>query len=261
MLEPFLINPPRRRFRSNPLGVDDLVILNPPARKKRAKKRSKPMASVRRKRNKKGRFVKGSAAPKRRRRRTTVHRKVSAPKRRRRAVSRRKGIRAHTIRRHSVYISNPRRGRRRYRRNPLGISTASIMPTLKEGAMIAAGAIVVGNAMSYIPYVNTLTGVTRHAARLGVAIAGGMVIGKYVSPSLGRAFAMGGVVVTALQIAQENFPTLVALSSTDEMALGLYYAAPKKALGEYNVGPSMNGQPDGLHFETDMPARLTQNRF
>jgi hypothetical protein len=137
----------------------------------------------------------------------------------------------------------------------------SIVPTLKEGAFIALGAIAVGHAMSRLPYVSTLVGPTRHLARLGVAILGGKVIAKFLKqPALGRAFAMGGVVATALQVASENFPAMVPLSSMDEMALGMYYAPP--ALSEYYAsGPTVAGQPDGLSFEQDMPERLSQNRF
>jgi hypothetical protein len=262
-IEAFLINPPKRRYRSNPLGVDELAILNPP-RKRRAKKRRTKVA-IRRKRNSKGRFVKGGTKRRRtvKRRRSTVSRRVSAPKRRRRSTSRRRKT-VQTLRRHSVYVTNPRRRRRSYRRNPGigGLSIGSIVPTLKEGAFIALGAIAVGHAMSRLPYVSTLVGPTRHIARLGVAILGGKLISKFLKqPALGRAFAMGGVVATALQVASENFPALVPLSSTDEMALGMYYAAPM-ALGEYYAsGPTVAGQPDGLSFEQDMPERLMQNRF
>lgn len=265
MLEPFLINPPKRRYRSNPFGVDELAILNPPARKKRAKKRRKTMARVKRRRGPKGRFVK--ATKRTRRRRPAVRRRrstaVRAPRRRRRVAKRRSPVTR--LRRHAVYQTNPHR-RRRYRRNPgLGglFSTGGIMPTIKEGAFIALGAIAVGNAMSRLPYVSTLTGYTRHLARLGVAILGGKVIAKFLKqPALGRAFAMGGVVATALQIAAEQFPSYVALSSMDEMALGMYYAGPRGALSEYYAsGATVSGQPDGLSFESDMPERLTQNRF
>jgi len=265
MIEPFLINPPRR-YRSNPLGVDELVILNPPA-KRRAKKRRTKVA-IRRKRNSKGRFVKGGTKTKARRRRSS--RKTVA--RVRRAV-RRSGVRrkVRTLRRRTVYVTNPRRRRsharrvhhRRYRRNPgLGFSMGSIVPTVKEGAFIALGAIAVGHAMARLPYVSTLTGPTRHLARIAVAIFGGKLISKFLKqPALGRAFAMGGVVATALQLAAENFPALVPMSSADEMALGMYYASPM-ALGEYYAaGPTVAGQPDGLSFEQDMPERLMQNRF
>jgi hypothetical protein len=141
----------------------------------------------------------------------------------------------------------------------------SIVPTLKEGAFIALGAVAVGQAMARLPYVSALVGPTRHIARLGVAILGGQLISKFLKqPALGRAFAMGGVVATALQLAQENFPAIVALNSMDEMALGMYYATPgvSGALNEYYAaGPTVAGQPDGLSFEQDMPERLTQNRF
>ena len=261
MLEAFLINPPSRGgFKSNPFGVDELAILNPP-RRKRAKKGKKKMAKTR-KRNSKGRFVKGGS--KRRTRKVSTARRVSAPKRRRRTAKKRRSP-VTRLRRHAVYATNPRRRRRSYRRNPgIGINTGSIMHTLKEGAMVALGAVAVGNAMAHVPYVNTLTGNTRHAARLGVAVLGGALIAKYFSRDLGKAFAMGGVVATALQVASENFPTLVPLSSTDEMALGMYYATPTPtpALSEYYAsGPTVSGQPDGLSFEQDMPERLMQNRF
>lgn len=261
-VEAFLINPPKRRYRSNPFGVDELAILNPP-RKKRGKKRRAKVATTRR-RNKKGRFVKGGTKRRKatRRRRSVVSRRVHAPKRRRRTTHRRRAVQ--TLRRHSVYVTNPRRRRRSYRRNPGigGLSMSSIVPTIKEGAFIALGAIAVGHAMSRLPYVSTLVGPTRHIARLGVAILGGKLISKFLKqPALGRAFAMGGVVATALQVAQENFPALVPLSSTDEMALGMYYASPA-AVGEYYAsGPTVAGQPDGLSFEQDMPERLMQNRF
>ena len=140
----------------------------------------------------------------------------------------------------------------------------SIVPTIKEGAFIALGAIAVGHAMSRLPYVSTLTGPTRHIARLGVAILGGKLIAKFLKqPALGKAFAMGGVVATALQVASENFPALVPLSSTDEMALGMYYTGRGAVgMGDYYAsGPTVAGQPDGLSFEQDMPERLMQNRF
>ena len=266
MLEPFLINPPKRRFRSNPMGVDELAILNPPARKRRTKKRRTKVA-IRRKRNSKGRFVKGGVKTRARRRRS-VRRRPAAKRtvtRVRRAL-RRSGSkrRVRSLARRTVYVTNPRHKRRRsYRRNPgMSLSVGSIVPTLKEGAFIALGAVAVGHAMARLPYVSTLTGPTRHLARLGVAILGGKLIAKFLKqPALGKAFAMGGVVATALQVAAENFPALVPLSSTDEMALGMYYATPG-AIGEYYAsGPTVAGQPDGLSFEQDMPERLMQNRF
>jgi hypothetical protein len=247
MLEPFLINPPTKRTRSNPFGVDELAILNPPRRRK-------AKMATKRKRGPKGRFVK--AGKKRTRKRSVA----ITPKRRRRTTKKRRSP-VTRLRRHAVYQTNPRR-RRSYRRNPggLGFSMGSIVPTIKEGAFIALGAIAVGHAMSRLPYVSTLTGPTRHLARLGVAILGGKLISKFLKqPALGRAFAMGGVVATALQVASENFPTLVPLSSTDEMALGMYYAQP--ALSEYYAAGQVGHQPDGLSFEQDMPERLTQNRF
>jgi hypothetical protein len=257
MMEPFLINPPRRRYSSNPLGVEELAVLNPP--KRRAKKRRTKVATRKKKRNSKGQFIKGGVA-KKRHRRTTKRRSVArrtSPKRRR-STSRQR-TRIATLRRHSVYVTNPKRRRRSYRRNPgIGLSMGSIVPTLKEGAFIALGAVAVGHAMARLPYVSTLTGPTRHLARLGVAILGGKLISKFLKqPALGKAFAMGGVVATALQVAAEQFPSLVPLSSTDEMALGMYYTDPTLSLGEYNMGH----QPDGLSFETDMPERLSQNRF
>ena len=262
MMEAFLINPPKRRYRSNPLGVDELVILNPPRRKKAGKKRRAKVA-IRRKRNSKGRFVKGGVKTKSRRRRPSRRRAAKRTVTRVRRALRRSGSRRRvkSLARRTVYVTNPRRRRRSYRRNPMGVSMGSIVPTLKEGAFIALGAVAVGQAMARLPYVSTLVGPTRHIARLAVAILGGQVISKFLKqPALGKAFAMGGVVATALQLAQENFPTIVAMSGTDEMALGMYYATP--ALSEYYAaGPTVAGQPDGLSFEQDMPERLTQNRF
>lgn len=261
MMEPFLINPPKRvktikrrrsrRTNTNP-GIEELALLNPPRRKK--------MAVKRRSRNRKGQFTKASRRRKTtRRRRSTVARVIRrrSPARRRSVARRRRTARVHTLRRHSVYITNPRR--RRSRRNPpLGLSMSSIVPTLKQGAFIALGAAAVSHAMARLPFVKDQVGVMRHVARLGVAVIGGTVLARFIGRDLGKAFAMGGVITTIMALGQEQFPAVFTPVSGD-MALGMYYAEPgvAGALGEYySSGPAVAAQPDGLSWDSDMPGRL-----
>jgi hypothetical protein len=101
-----------------------------------------------------------------------------------------------------------------------------MFPLLKEGAFLAAGAVVTTQIYTrFVPdTIKTQRGLN-HLARAGVALVGGYVVGRFVSKKLGNAFALGGV-SSAIVIAANDFlgAAAVPLGSIEEGALGAYYA-------------------------------------
>ena len=170
-----------------------------------------------------------------------------------------------TLRRRTAYQTNPpkrRKSSRRVRRNPPGVGglkMSSVVPILKEGLFLAVGSVAVTQVMARVPYVNTLVGMPRQAARLAVAIIGGTLIGKYVNKEFGKAFALGGVLTTVNELGQENLPSVFGAPGLPTGTVSEYYAGG--ALSEYYAGgPSLSAQPDGLSYgETDLPERLNSS--
>ncbi len=220
----------------------------------------------RRRRNRLGRFVKGSAR-KSRRRRNPIAALAANPRRRRRRharVRRRNPIalaanpRRRRRRNPIALAANPRRRRRRsravrstrrYRRNPSGfgsiksmLSVRGLTNTLMPAAIGGAGALGVDLALSYIPglpeWFNTPTG--RIVARVVGAIGVGMLAGMVTNRRTGALVTSGALTVTAYgaikEFAANNFPQLAGISPPaygDFSDLRIGYIDPAPRLGAY----------------------------
>lgn len=212
-------------------------------------------------RTKSGRFAKRPARRRRTRARRRTYRRnpgvadlmlMNPPRKRRR--------RSRKVSRRRSYA----RRARRYASKSLLPSVKGIMGTVQEGAFLAAGSVLVSQVMArFVP--DTLkAGPQKHLVRLGVAILGGRAVSKFVSPKLGHAFTLGGVMSTVLIAANEYLGGAIApLGGMDELALGAYYAAPGVGgLNAYYTPGMVSAQPDFLGYESDIPERLSPaNRF
>lgn len=212
-----------------------------------------PRGSKRRRRNRKGQFVKGSSAPsRRRRRRRSAVAATSAPRRRRRrAVAR---------------ISNPRRKRRTYvshfarrrRRNPrANFSVGGVARALVPAGIGAVGAVALDVLMGYAPLPVALkTGIPRHAVRIAGAIGLGLVAGKFFGGEKGKLVGAGALTVALYSIIRETVqkfaPTLPGLGDYEEVTVGYMDPASTVQLG---TGAYMNGM-DSQAIESGMSAYM-----
>ncbi len=237
----------------------EAFLINPP--RKRGKKTKARKIKMARRRTKSGRFAK------------TRSRRVSANPRRRRSA--RRSYRNNPGMSELMLLNPPRkrRGRPRVRKSTLrsrarkygrrisrGLSFAGILPTLKEGAMLGIGAIVVNNLhMRFVPDSLKADKFMSFAARAGISVAGGMLISKFIGQKFGQAFALGGVAYSVMVLANQSFPEYAPLGGLEE-----YYASV--GMGDYytpkSLPETMQAQPDGLNWEAGIPERLSPaNRF
>lgn len=170
-------------------------------------------------------------AARKRRRRTTARR--AAPRRRRRTTTKRRSP-VTKLRRHSIYLTNPRRRRRgrvrRYRRNP------AFLKQIQQGAM-DAGATLVGGAVGrmasgFIPI--DQKGLTGVAVQLGVAVVVGMGARQFVSADTARFITAGAMQVPIKNLITTFVPQAGAF-------LGDY-----DNVGAYAVGGGNNGMGNYL---------------
>ena len=216
----------------------EIAVMNPRrSRKGRKKHRSNPAM----KRNSKGRFVKRASNPRRRKRRHNARRKVHRVKRAR-AVS----IKVNPRRRRRR--SNPRhhyRVRRR-RSNPISLAgiTSGLVPSLTNGAIGGAGALVNSILLGYLspmlPSTMT-TGYAYDAVRIASAAVLG-IVGKKFGGSKGAIAGEGAMAVAMYfllrDICTAMVPTLplgdyeeVSIDGTADQ-LGAYMD-PARPLGAY----------------------------
>lgn len=224
----------------------------------------------RRRRNRLGRFTKGSARKSRRRRNPIAALAANPRRRRRRHVSRRRrnpiALAANPRRRRRHARSavavrstrrrrNPRATRRRYRRNPSAmggfksmLSLRGLTNTLVPAAIGGAGALGVDLALSYMPglpeWFSTPTG--KIVARVVGAIGVGVIAGMLTNRRTGALVTSGALTVTAYgaikSFAVQTFPQLAGISPPeygDFSDTRLGYLDPAPRLGAYmqrNVG-------------------------
>ena len=232
--------------------MSTLFMVNPP--RKGAKKRKKPRSAKQKAATKKmlaarkksigGKRKTRTVAKKRKARSTSqgarmARKKRAAPKRRRRtSVKRRSPVTS--LRRHSVYLTNPRkrkRGRRRgtYRSNP------GIVSQLKQGAM-DAGATLVGGAVArtasgLLPLPKD--GIAGVAAGIGVALLVGMGARKVVSADTARFITAGAMQVPIKNLITTFVPQAGAFLG-DYDSVGAY-ALPNAGVGDYLNPGAMYG--------------------
>lgn len=242
-----------KRFQGEPFLVNPhLFIVNKGRKKKVMAKKSRKRRTP--PRNAKGRFVKRAAAKVTRRRRS-VKRSYAAPRRatarrRRSAPRRRSVIRAP---RHSVILTNPRRRRRSYRRNPAILSKLGLSnPTLKVVGFTVGGMVgtpfVEGFAQTVIPASISSTKIGSYAVKIASALAVSFAVGKIFGREAGRSAFIGGASYIAVQAFREFVPGVLPASSGTGYYLG---QAHQPLLGEYQprgLGQTqiMQGVPDRL---------------
>jgi hypothetical protein len=180
--------------------------------------------------------------PRKRRKAKSSHRRArraraSNPRRRRRHVARVANPRRRH-RRHVARMGNPRR-RRRYARNPSFRSISSgIAPTLKAGAIGAAGALGLdllwGYGAKYLP-TSLATGMAASAAKLlGSVLIG--VIGNKLLRGKGQAMAVGAATVAIHEIAKAQLASAMpSLPLGAYLPMGAYLGIGTNAMGVRNT--------------------------
>lgn len=241
----FMVNPPRRKSRKRRTAAQKratakMIAANKRKRSAGKKKRRAPARA----RNKVRRIRKlnRKVAPvaRKRRRRTTARR--AAPRRRRRSSTKRRSP-VTSLRRHSVYLTNPRRKRRRvrrsrYRRNP------SIVGQIKQGVFDAGATLAGGAAARVVSGMLPLPkdGLAGTASSLAVALAVGMVARKVVSHDTARFLTAGAMQVPVKNLITTFLPGAGAyLGDYDNIGT---YAVGAGGVGNY-LSPGMYGQPIG----------------
>jgi hypothetical protein len=176
--------------------------------------------------------------PKRRRRRKHARRR-SNPHHRRRAH--RRSHRRHRARRRNPSFRRIRRYSRRRRSNPLSLGgfKGAVLPTVKEGFVGAAGALMLDAAWGYInpklPATISGSPYLQFAVKCLAAVGVGMLGGKLLRGKA-RDLAVGGVTVAAhdmlKSVLQTSLPTVfgsggtLALSGYGHMGAYLSGSAP-----------------------------------
>lgn len=204
-------------------GIEDmpeLFVVNPSARRGAASKR-KAMATP--KRNRSGRFVKGSA------------KRRAAPARRRRAS-----------RQVAIFSANPtarpkrRRAakrtttkRRTYRRNPSGRKMfGGIGQLIIPAAGVGGGAVLAELFMGYLPIpANFKSGVMRQVTKGAVGLAAGWVISNVLKQKKLGFYVMAGAVVIAVHDGIKEFLVSRAPDFSGKGAFGQYVAPLRRQFG------------------------------
>lgn len=176
-----------------------------------------------------------------RRRKARRNMKTAANPRRKRA--RRKAARGYTVgnapvRRRKL---NPKRGRRRARRNPKFSIAAIQRQAIMPAAIGGVGALALDVAFGALPIpANFKTGAMGSVAKLVGAVVLGKLAGKALGARAGEAVTVGAVTIQAYNLikgfAQKAMPTLPMGEYISGMDAALPYYTPQAALGYANAG-------------------------
>lgn len=231
----FMVNPPKRKSRKRRTAAQKratakMIAANKAKRRgTKKRRRSAPKVSTRRKRK--------AVTPmaKRRRRRTTARK--AAPRRRRRSTAKRRSP-VTSLRRHSVYLTNPRRRKRRvrrFRRNP------ALFAQLRQGAMDAGAALVGGAAGRIVTGMLPLPkeGLAGVASSLAVALGVGFAARKVVSADTARFITAGAMQVPIKNLITTFVPQAGAFLG-DYDNIGTYALPGENQMGNY-LSPGMYG--------------------
>ena len=242
----YMVNAPKRKSRKRRTAAQKratakMIAANKAkrrgkvARRKTVKRRARRTASpTTRKRRTTRRAT--TMARKRGRKRATARRRTSTRRRRSSGARRRSPVTR--LRRNSVYLTNPRRRRRRarYGRNP------SIVSQIKQGVMDAGATLAGGAAARTVSGMLPLPkdGVAGAASGLAVALAVGILARKVVSSDTARFITAGAMQVPVKNLITTFVPGAGAfLGDYDSMGA---YALPT-GVGNY-LSPGMYGVPE-----------------
>jgi hypothetical protein len=234
----FMVNPPKRRksrkrrTAAQKAATRKMLAANKAKRRiKAARRRGRKFGGVAKQLPRKRKVANVA----KRRRRTTARK--AAPRRRRRSSTAKRRSPITTLRRRSVYLTNPRRRKRRvrrFRRNP------ALFAQLKQGAM-DAGATLVGGAIGRMATgalplpKDGLAGV---AASLAVALGVGFAARKVVSADTARFITAGAMQVPIKNLITSFVPQAGAFLG-DYDSIGAY-ALNGEGMGNY-LAPGMYG--------------------
>lgn len=235
----FMVNPPKRKSRKRRTAAQKAAtrkMLAANKKKRGTKKRRRTVAKTSSRKR-------APVMAKRRRKRATTARRTVRRRRTAKGAKRRSPIT--TLRRRSVYMTNPRKRRRsrsRYRRNP------GIVSQLKQGAM-DAGATLVGGAVArmatgLVPLPKD--GIAGAASGLAVALGVGIAARKIVSSDTARFITAGAMQVPIKNLITTFVPQAGAfLGDYDNVGT---YALPQ-GVGDYLNPGSMYGSPQDSEVE------------
>ncbi len=232
----FMVNPPKRKSRKRRTAKQKAATRKMiAARKKLLRTRgAKPKRVVKYNPPRKRRVQRKVATVARKRRRRTTARRASPRRRRRSSAKRRSPVTS--LRRHSVYLTNPHRKRRRlFRGNP------GIFATVQQGAM-DAGATLVGGALGrmasgLVPLPKD--GLTGVAVQLGVAVGVGFVARQVVTADTARFITAGAMQVPIKNLITTFVPQAGAFLG-DYDNIGAYQLPNGNGMGNY-LSPGMYG--------------------
>lgn len=234
----FMVNPPtrkkKRRTAAQKRATKKMLEANKKRRATKKRRRSATKITTRRKR------TEGATMARKR-----TKKRATTTRRRRRSTAKRRSP-VTTLRRHSVYATNPRRKRGKRRRSRVHRNPA-IFATLKQGAM-DAGATLVGGAVARMA--NGLLplpkdGVAGVASSLAVALGVGLAARRVVSHDTARFITAGAMQVPIKNLITTFVPQAGAFLG-DYDSVGAY-ALPTPGVGDY-MNPGMYGHGDEVEI-------------
>lgn len=240
-----------------------LMILNP----RRTRKAAKTSARRRKMTAKQLRYfgprrARKAAAPKKKKRRAGPAKIVIVESNPKRASMARKRKSGGKRRRHSrkSFLSNPKRARRRFRRNPRIPGASIFNNAIVPGMIGAAGALGVDVFMASVPMPAQLRrGYFVPVVKIAVALLIGMGVSAVSNREAGEEAAAGGVIVTLYGLARNfmltRLPNVPLGRYVPMRGMGMRRYVPMKGMG-YGPRPMLppNGQrPGGLAYYS--PAR------
>lgn len=239
----FMVNPPRRKKRRTAAQKRATAKMISANKRKRAKKRRRTSSVATSRRKRKG----VATMAKRGRKRSSAKRRTTTRRRRRSVRQHRSPVTK--LRRHSVYLTNPRRRRRSrrrsFRRNP------AVFAQLKQGAMDAGATLVGGAAARMASGVLPLPkdGLAGVASGLAVALGVGYAARKVVRGDTARFITAGAMQVPIKALITTFVPGAGAFLG-DYDGVGTYALPAQSGVGDYlNPGAMYGSQGAGSDVE------------
>lgn len=223
----------------------EAFLINPPRRKKMA--RRKRSTSRRRSYRRNPESLMLLNPPRRRKRRSLKKARKAVTRFARKA--RRTAVKAYR---------STRRFAKRYGKRGVSFSTRNILPMLKTGAMMGAGAVVLNALVSRFAgqYGQGRTG---YVVRIAGALGLGMVASRFLGRKTGEAMGAGALAVTMYSIIKSEIGPQMAAAGFGLEGLDAYYAEPIGMGAYFSPAPALSSQEDSLSalaWESEVPERL-----